>query len=409
MRSRKQLTILSALFAMVLISSSCQPQPSESLAQAQDDTALEHAEKHADPNYVCPMHPQIVRGEPGSCPICGMDLVPVELEADSGDDFPAVTVSSQVVQNMGIRTARAESKTLWRYIRTIGNVGYDEDRLSHIHSRSSGWVEQLKIGSLGQVVTKGEVLLRYYSPEIYAAQEELLLALKSGQGLLRSARDRLRLLDVPEAVIKQIEKQRKPMRSIPIYAAQSGVVVAMGLREGMYIEPALELYSIANLDEVWVEVDVFERQFSWLEIGRTAEISVAAMPGRLWEGEVEYIYPELNPITRTLRVRLSFPNEDGALKPNMFAEAAIFGGPRREVLSVPREAVIFSGEKTRVIKQLENNDFQPVLVTTGMETDDLIEIMSGLELGDQIVVSGQFMIDSESNLRASLQRFSAGE
>lgn len=397
------------LMAGGLLLTGCQQKPSETYADAADDTALEHAEKHADPNYVCPMHPQIVKGEPGSCPICGMDLVPVEPQADAGEKHPAVKVASQVVQNMGVRTDTVKPETLWKYIKTVGNVDYDEDRLSHVHPRASGWVESLQVASLGQHVEKGDELLRYYSPEIYAAQEELILALRSGGQLLQSARDRLRLLDVPEAVIRGIEKSRKPLRDVPLLARESGVVVAMGMREGMYITPALELYALADLDEVWVDADVFERQFTWLETGKSAEIRVAAIPGRKWEGKVDFIYPDLDPETRTLRVRLRFPNKDGLLKPNMFAEVVIYGGPRREVLAVPREAVIFSGEHSRVVKQLEEGEFQPVEVVTGMETDDAIEILSGLEAGETVVVSGQFLIDSESNLRASLQRFSAGE
>lgn len=387
----------------------CQPKPSESYEEAANDTALEHAEKHADPNYVCPMHPQIVRGEPGNCPICGMDLVPVEFDASAADEQPAVTVSAKVVQNMGVRTSKAAPRTLWRYIKTVGNIDYNEDRLSHVHPRASGWVESLNVASLGQHVNQGEELLRYYSPEIYAAQEELILALRSGGELLRSARDRLRLLDVSDAVIQQIEKARKPMSSVPILAREAGVVVAMGMREGMYITPSLELYAIADLDEVWVDVDVFERQFTWVEPGRPAKVTVAALPGHSWEGAVDFIYPDLDPVTRTLRVRLKVPNDDGQLKPNMFAEVVIYGGPKRDVLAVPREGVIYSGEHARVVKRLDQGEFQPVEVVTGMETDDFIEILSGLESEDEIVVSGQFLIDSESNLRASLLRFTAGE
>ncbi len=384
----------------------CQPQPSETLAEAEDDTALEHAEKHADPNYVCPMHPQIVKGEPGNCPICGMDLVPVEPEAASGDAAPIVEVSATVQQNLGLRTAPVTRTTLWQYIKTTGTVTYNEDRLVHVHPRASGWVESVSVTSAGAPVKKGQALLRYYSPEIYAAQEELLLSQGGSSKLREAARERLRLLEVPDGTIRQIERRGKPLRMIPMLAPESGVVATIGFRNGMRITPALELYTLAQLDDIWVQVNIFERHYQWVKVGRPAEIRIEGLPGRVWEGEVDYIYPELDAATRSLVVRLRFPNEDGALKPNMFASATVYGGPRRDVLAVPREAVILSGDEARVIKRVEEDRFQPVAVITGMRTRDQIEILDGLEPGDQVVVSAQFLLDSESNLRASLRRLS---
>ncbi len=395
---------------VVLLITGCnrQPEPSESLAEAADDSIIEHALKHADPTYVCPMHPQIVRGEPGSCPICGMDLVQVENEASKDEGQPAVELSAGTVQNMGVRTATVERGVIWRYIETVGYVSYDEERVAHVHPRSEGWVETLMIRSEGEQVEKDKPLLEIYSPEVVAAQEELIAAGQTNRNLMAAASDRLRLLDVPESVIRQVAKSGKVRRAVPIYAPISGVVANLGLRERMYVNPQLELFSIADLSSIWVQVDVFEHQMAMISRGRPAEITVAALPGQVFEGEVDYIYPELDPITRTLRVRLRFPNPGGQLKPNMLADVVIFGGPKRGVLKVPREAVILSGRGSRVVKALGDGRYQPVDIRTGIGNSEQVEVLSGLEAGEQVVVSGQFLIDSESNLRASFARMTGG-
>ena len=396
---------------VLLLVSGCgrEPEPSESMAEAADDSLIEHALKHADPTYVCPMHPQIVRGEPGSCPICGMDLVPVETEPGEDEGHPAIKLSAGTVQNMGVRTATVERGVIWRYIETVGYVSYDEEQVAHVHPRTEGWVETLMIRSEGERVDKGKPLLEIYSPEVVAAQEELIAAGQTNRSLLPAARERLRMLDVPPSVIRQVEKSGKVRRAVPIYAPISGVVAKLGLREGMYVNPQLELFSIADLSSIWVQVDVFEHQMSMIERGRPAEITVAALPGQAFEGEVDYIYPELDPVTRTLRVRLRFPNPDGQLKPNMLADVVIFGGPRRGVLTIPREAVILSGRGARVVKALGEGRYQPVEIRTGIGNSEQMEILAGLEQGEQVVVSGQFLIDSESNLRASFARMTGGD
>ena len=438
--------LLTSFFLLLLIG--CQQKPTETLEMASDDTAVEHAQKHADPNYVCPMHPQIVRGEPGNCPICGMDLVkrdppkekkilywvapmdanyrrdepgkspmgmdlvPVYDDGSSGaeeGDFPVITVDAAVRQNLGLRTVKVQRETLWKYIKTVGRIEYDEDKLQHVHPRAEGWVEKLMVRSVGSWVKKDDVLLEYYSPEILAAEEEYLVALKIRNGLAKIAADRLRLLGVPESTIKAIRKSRKVQRAVPLLAPDDGVVTKMGLREGMFIKPAMELFTLGELNEIWVQVDVFEDQIDWVEIGRPAEIRIEALPGRKWEGEIEYIYPELDAKTRTLKVRLRFANPKGELKPNMFADVIIFGGPKKDVLSIPREAIIPANETARVVKKVEEGKFQPVVIVPGLRSGDRVEVLSGLEVGDEIVVSGQFMIDSESNLQASFRRMGAGE
>jgi Cu(I)/Ag(I) efflux system membrane fusion protein len=387
---------------------------SESMADVLDDSALEHAAKHADPRYVCPMHPQIVRDAPGSCPICGMDLVAKEVE-EQGEDFgaPIVTIRPETVQNMGVRTAPVTRETLWRYIETVGHVRYAEDRLSHVHPRAEGWVERLAVRAEGDRVERGQVLFEVYAPEVVAAQEEYLVALRGGGGLLggdpeslrASAKERLRLLEVPESLIRRLEEDGEVRRRVPVLAPQDGVVTRLGIREGMYVTPRTETHTIADLSEVWAEAEVFEHQMAWVAAGRPAEIRVAAVPGRTWEGQVDYVYPELDPVTRTLRVRLRFPNPDGQLKPNMLADAVIYGGPKRDVLAIPREALIVTGEREAVVLALGEGRFQPVDVVTGMRARGLVEVLRGLQPGAEVVVSGQFLIDSESNLRASFRRF----
>jgi Cu(I)/Ag(I) efflux system membrane fusion protein len=254
-------------------------------------------------------------------------------------------------------------------------------------------------------------LAELYAPQILSAQVDFLLALAPqprgvAQVKADKARNLLRLLDVPDAVIREIERTGDTRNTVPVLAPISGIVTRLMARDGMYVTPASEMFTIADLSQVWVMVDVFEHQIDWLEPGLSAEIKVPAHPGRTWEGEVDYLYPELDPKTRTLPVRLVFPNPDLALKPQMFAEVTIYGGPKRDVLKVPREALIVTGKRESVVKALDGGRFQPVDVVTGIQRGEAVEILSGLAEGDEIVVSGQFLIDSESSLRASFMRMS---
>jgi Cu(I)/Ag(I) efflux system membrane fusion protein len=386
---------------------------SERLAGASGESAMEHALKHLDPKYVCPMHPRIVRDEPGSCPICGMDLVQKMMDPMVGK-HPEVALRPAVMQNMGVRIGTAERGTLWKYIRTVGRVDFDETRLAHIHPRAEGWIEYLRVRAEGERVTKDQDLAEIYSPAMLSAQVDFLQALEPqprgvSQVKADKSRNLLRLLDIPEDVIREIEQQREPRNRLPIRAPIDGIVIGLTARQGMYVTPETEMFTIADLSRVWVMVDVFEAQIDWLATGLTAEIRVPARPGKVWEGRVDYLYPELDPKTRTLRVRLVFDNPDLALKPNMFADVVIYGGPKREVLKIPAEAMIVTGERATVVKVLGEGRFQPVDVVAGMERSGEVEILSGLEEGDRIVLSGQFLIDSESSLQASFMRFPGGD
>lgn len=383
------------------------PKPSEPLEEAINDTAMEHAVKHLDPKYVCPMHPQIVRDEPGTCPICGMVLVKRMMDPMTGK-HPEVRLSGAVVQTMGVRTAKVERGTLWKYIRSVGRVEYDETRIAHVHPRAEGWIEGLELRAEGEPVTKGQALAQLYSPDILSAQVDFLIAQEPGSGIRRDrvdkARNLLRLLDVPDTIIRDIERARETRNTVPVLAPIDGIVTQMMAREGMFVTKSSEMFTIADLSQVWVMVDVFEHQIDWITPGLPAEISVPAHPGRKWKGVVDYLYPDLDPKTRTLQVRLVFPNPELSLKPNMFADVVIHGGPKPDVLKIPREALIVTGERESVVKALPDGRFQPVDVVAGMQRGAEVEILSGLKEGDEIVVSGQFLIDSESSLQASFMR-----
>ncbi|MGB5735800.1 MAG: efflux RND transporter periplasmic adaptor subunit [Thiohalocapsa sp.] len=411
------LLTLSLIIAVLLTGCTEQDaQPSEGIADAAQDTALAHAVKHLDPKYVCPMHPQIVKDEPGSCPICGMDLVEKLLDPMTGK-HPQVSLTAAVVQTLGVRTARVERGTLWKYISTVGRIAYDEERLAHVHPRADGWIETLSLRAEGEPVKRGQRLAELYAPDILSAQVDFLLSRGGGgarQGQAQrgisadKARNILRLLDVPDDVIREIEQTGEPRNRIPVRAPIDGIVTHMTARDGMYVTKASQMFTIADLSQVWVMVDIFEHQIDWLATGLSAEMTVPARPGKTWEGKVDYLYPELDPQTRTLKVRLVFDNPELVLKPNMFANVIIYGGPKREVLKIPAEALIVTGERESVVTLLAADDgehrFQPVDVVTGMQRRGEVEILSGLDEGDEIVVSGQFLIDSESSLRASFMR-----
>lgn len=394
---------------IVLAGCSEDPQPSESLAEAKNDTIAEHIEKHLDPKYVCPMHPQIIKDEEGSCPICGMDLVPKMIDSQS-DAAPIVSIRGEIMQSMGLRTDYAANDTLWKYIKTVGKVEYDETLLTHIHPRAAGWMERLKVRAEGDPVQRGQHLGDFYSPDILAAQVDYLIAIqekgKRSRIKAEKARNQLKLLGVTSGTIKQIEKRGESQNTVPVYASQDGIITMLGAREGMYVQPQQELFTIADDRRMWVQVDIYEHQLDWVKVGLTAEITVPAHPGRTWEGKVEYLYPELDQQSRTLKVRLAFDNPDGLLRPNMFANAVIYGGPKRDVVAIPQEALIITGEREAVVKVVGEGQFQPVKVVTGMKQGGKVEILSGLKAGDRIVTSGQFLIDSESALQASFSRLS---
>ena len=379
-----------------------------------------HTSKEKGTTYICPMHPQIVKHEPGgSCPICGMDLVAKET-ATPAEGSPQVFLDAAVIQNMGVRIAKADRKVLDKQIHTQGLVTADDDRLLSIHPRTGGWIEVLHLVTEGDRVERKEELVDFYSPWINRVQLEFIQALEEYDqtsfdpskkteiaAKVDSLRNSLRLLNVMDMDIMRIKNSRKVQNTIQLRAPQGGIITSLNINEGSYVEPYESMFTIVDLSQVWVMVDIYEHQAPWVRKGQNVEITAPAIPARSWSGVVDFIYPEVDAKTRTLRARIVVPNPDEALLLNMFVKVNITANTSKQaVLTVPREAVIITGERETVIKSLGKGHFQPVDVKTGMRGAGNVEILSGLQQGDEIVVSGQFLIDSESSLQASFFRMS---
>lgn len=366
---------------------------------------VESAEKKAL-YWVAPMDPSFRSDNPGKSPM-GMDLIPVYEGQENNDDSGAIKISPSVVNNIGVRTASVERLDLSRNIETVGYLDYDESKIKQVHVRSDGWIEKLSVKSVGERVKRGQLLFEYYSPDLANAQAEYLQALQTGrQGLIAASGERLRALDFSRAQISALRKSRKIQRLVPIRAPQDGVVSAMNVRDGMYITQKKSTFTLADLSSVWLLADVFEGQAQAVQVGQTAKMNLSYSPGKQWEGKVEYIYPTLDAKSRTLKVRLKFENPEEELKPNMYAKVSIAGLGKDDVLTVPREAVIRSGKNDRLILSLGEGRFQSVEVISGIEANQRIEIVRGISENDTVVTSGQFLIDSEASLSASIQRLS---
>jgi Cu(I)/Ag(I) efflux system membrane fusion protein len=354
--------------------------------------------------WVAPMDSDYRRDRPGKSPM-GMDLIPVY--AGGGEVAPAGTVQIDpaVVNNLGVRTAAVTRQAWQSEIQTVGYVRYDEDRLVHIHPRVSGWVERLYVKAAGDPVADGQPLYELYSPELVNAQEELLLALKrDNRQLVTAATARLRALQLSDEFIDRLRRREQAVQTVTFHAVQGGVVDQLAIREGFYVKPGTTMMSIGQLDEVWVEAEVFERQVAEVRAGLPVTMRLDYLPGRSWEGRVDYVYPDLDPELRTVRVRLRFANPDGLLRPNMFAQVTIHGEPKPGALVVPKEALIRTGRQDRVVLALDGGRFRSVAVRPGRIGEEAVEILSGLSEGDQVVTSAQFLIDSESSKTADFQR-----
>ncbi|WP_339021060.1 efflux RND transporter periplasmic adaptor subunit [Aeromonas salmonicida] len=356
--------------------------------------------------WVNPMDPRDKRDGPAKDNM-GMDFIPVYEEQKNGSPG-TVTISPEIQQNLGVRLAKVEKLPIHQQIETVGYVGYDEDRLEAVNARMAGWIRTLAIKSEGQKVAKGSLLYEIYAPDLVNAQHEYLLALNSSNPLLlRAAEGKLKSLQVPADQITALKRSRQVRETIGIYAPSSGYVSELKVREGQYVEPAAALFNISTLQQVWVSAEVFERQAAQLKVGDPVTMTLDYAPGRSWQGRVDYLYPTLDAATRTLKVRLRVDNPDEFLKPNMFAKVAIRTGKGEPQLVVPSEAVIRTGSQDRLVLALGDGNFKSVAVTLGAQFGDKVAIKAGVEAGDSIVSSAQFLLDSESAIDSDFQRMTA--
>lgn len=356
--------------------------------------------------WVAPMDANYKRDKAGKSPM-GMDLIPVYDDGGKGpDEGPGtIRISADVVNNLGVRTALVSYKSLHTEINTVGYVAYDEDKLVHIHPRVQGWIEKLYVKAEGDPVKENQPLYEIYSPELVNAQEELLLALsRKNSRLINAAENRLTALQLPKSSIVKLKKTKKVQQTITFYSPQNGVVENLNIREGFYVKPGSTLMSIGDLSEVWVEAEVFERQAGQVKTDTLVTMTLDYLPGKSWQGRVDYIYPTLDAKTRTVKVRLRFKNETGEFKPNMFAQIAIHTTNDEQALLIPKEALIRTGSQDRVVLALGEGSFKSVEVSIGRFDSDSVEILSGLSAGERIVSSAQFLLDSESSKSSDFKR-----
>jgi len=317
-----------------------------------------------------------------------------------------VAIDPRVAQNLGVRTAEATVGRLWRRIDTVGTVAPDDNRVAVVQARAEGYVERLVRRVPNEPVKKGELLAEVYSPALLAAQEEYLLVLKRNDDAAwrDAARQRLGLLGISEAQVAALEKGGQPARRVAYYAPVSGILSEVTARDGAAVSSGMPMFTIADYSQVWVLAEVVEDQAAWIKPGKSVEVSFPALPGQVIEGTVDTLYPRLNAEARTLQARIRLANPGLALKPSMYANVTLYGGASDEGVLVPVEAVIATGTRSIVLVAEDKGRFRPVEVKTGMENDGKVAILEGLQGGEKVVVSGQFLIESEANLKGLLGR-----
>lgn len=398
-------TALALASALAGCSRPATPGP-ESLAT--DDTVVEHATRHMNPHYRCPMHPEVVRDEPGQCPICGMSLVKVETGQEAGaagDVGPEVRISPAVVNNLGVKTEPVVLGGLPMRAETVGYVSFDERKVQQVRPRAEGWVEGLVVRTMGETVKSGQVLFTLYSPMLESAQQEHLDALQVGnRDLVDASKERLRALGLDAGTASRIAKTGRASGRVAYTAPISGVVTELELKEGSMVTPEMVAMTITQLGSLWVIAEVPEAQAGWVAAGTAAEMRFASLPGERVSGRVDYVYPELDMETRTLRARIVLDRPPAAVRPNMLASVSLIGEGGPDVLSIPRSALIRSGNEQRVVIALGEGRFAPRRVVAGAESGERVAIKEGLAAGDDVVVAGQFLLDSEANLRSGLGR-----
>jgi Cu(I)/Ag(I) efflux system membrane fusion protein/cobalt-zinc-cadmium efflux system membrane fusion protein len=396
----------------------------------ESDAHARHGEEPAE-LWTCPVHSEhISETEPGACPICGRELVrvepeqPEEMEDHSAHQGTEVTIDPVVVQNMNVRVEAVERRDLSRSIRTVGHLDYDEERMVSVTTRYEGFIEKVFVNYVGQPVSKGDPLFEVYSPELVQTQQELLSAVRyanrmsatdpetrqRAESLVASARQRLSYWDITEAQIAAIEDSGKVLRTLTVVSPLSGVVMQrMHGLEGMAIRPGMEALHVVDLSSLWLTVEVYEDQLPWLGKGSNAKVSFDYFPGEQFTGKVRYVEPEVSPSTRTVKLTLEVPNRDGRLRVGMYATVSFKPVVATDAVVVPAQAVIRSGERDVVVVALGKGRFAPREVTLGAQTDGLLQVLEGLDGTEQVVTSAQFLIDSESNLRAAVEKMIAAK
>lgn len=421
--------------------------------------AASHA-SHSDQLYTCGMHPQVIQNKPGNCPICGMKLTPIRKQPDakagvtnsaaatSGErkvkyykstmllgeisqtprkdsmgmdmvpvfedeaaDSSTISIDPVTTQNMGVRTGIVTKGPLRRSIRTVGAVDFDETALADVTTKFKGWIEKLYVDATGKQAHKGEPLFEIYSPELVSAQTEYLLALNQTTGvpgtesLRATALTKLRFFDISDEQIAELEKTRQAKKTLHVTAPRDGIVVEKMAVEGQMVDAGMKLYRLADLGIVWVQAQVFEQDLAFVRLGQEATVSLSYLPDRKFRGRVTYVYPTVDEKTRTARVRMEFHNPGYFLKPGMFATVELQAELEPSALLVPDMAVLRSGEKNTVFIALAGGKFEPRTVTLGPRSENnFYQVLSGLNEGERVVTSGQFMLDSESQLREAIQK-----
>ncbi len=365
-----------------------------------------------------PMDPTYISDKPGKSPM-GMDLIPV-YEGEEVSSGSTISIDPVTVQNMGVRTVDVKRQPFIRVIRTVGHIDYNEETLYIVNLKFDGWIEKLYVNRTGDLVRKGQRLFSIYSPELVATQEEYLLAYKNQQklaesefeevsqgakSLLDAAKQRLKYWDISDAQIKNLESAGQVRKTLNHYSPAGGIVFHKNAVEGAYIKAGMDLFRIADLSTVWVYAHIFEYELPWIKIGQTVHMELPYIPGKPFMGKVDYIYPYLDSKTRDVKIRLVFENPALELKPQMYANISIESKAGDNELVIPSEAIIRSGTRNLVFIDLGGGKFKPQDVVIGPEGDGgLVKVAAGLQEGQRIVTSAQFLLDSESRLREAIQK-----
>ncbi len=382
-------------------------EPTTSSSAAADTSASEEQGEPATTGlWTCGMHPEVVQDHPGECPICGMDLEPIRRGAG-----PVVEVDAGTRLAMGVRTGVVQRRPVFQQVRTVGQVEVGEDELSVVNLRFGGWVEGLRVERTGDAVSRGQVLFEIYSPELVAAQEELLLARRQGDAALEaSVRRKLELWGLGATDIDGILSAGEARRTLPIRAPTAGFVLHKNLVEGARVEPGKDLFRIGRLERIWVVAEVYEIDAPWVEEGQPAQVELPWQPGTVLEGTVAYVYPTLDTMTRTMEVRLELDNPGVRLKPGMFANVTIQVRRDEATIAVPTEAILHSGTRQLAFVVSGDGRYEARELRTGLTSADRhTEVIEGLAEGEEIVVSGQFLIDAESQLQEALLSLRGGD